>query len=84
MYLWLDDTYIVWVCDDVLTMCCHVYLCEQAFHLGPNYLEVDLDVHNYAFLARKALWSYHDRVATVVWDMGFVIQVGGSGSTCVE
>lgn len=32
-------------------------------------------MHNYAFLARKALWSYHDRVATVVWDMGFVVQV---------
>jgi hypothetical protein len=47
----------------------------QTFHLGPNYLEVDLDVHNYAFLARKALWSYHDRLPTVVWDMGFVIQV---------
>jgi hypothetical protein len=49
----------------------------QAFHVGPNYLEVDLDVHNYAFLARKALWSYHDRIPTVVWDMGFVIQVRG-------
>jgi hypothetical protein len=48
----------------------------QHFHLGANYLEVDLDVHNYAFIARKALWSYHDRLATVVWDMGFVIQVG--------
>jgi hypothetical protein len=32
-------------------------------------------VHNYAFLARKALWSYNDRISTVVWDMGFVIQV---------
>jgi hypothetical protein len=61
----------------------------QHFHLGPNYLEVDLDVHNYAFLARKALWSYNDRIATVVWDMGFVIQVGAiwvwsavTGLTC--
>jgi hypothetical protein len=54
-------------------LCCPVL---QHFHLGANYLEVDLDVHNYAFIARKALWSYHDRLATVVWDMGFVIQVG--------
>jgi hypothetical protein len=45
------------------------------FYVGPNYLEVDLDVHNYAFLARKALWGYHDRIPTVVWDNGFVIQV---------
>jgi hypothetical protein len=47
----------------------------QMFYVGPNYLEVDLDVHNYAFLARKALWGYHDRIPTVVWDNGFVIQV---------
>lgn len=53
--------------------------------MGPNYLEIDLDVHNYAFLARKALWSYHDRLPTVVWDMGFVIQVwvcGGRMCVC--
>lgn len=47
---------------------------QQMFYVGPNYLEVDLDVHNYAFLARKALWGYHDRIPTVVWDNGFVIQ----------
>jgi hypothetical protein len=57
---------------------------RQAFHVGPNYLEVDLDVHNYAFLARKALWSYHDRIPTVVWDMGFVIQVCVCVCVCVS
>jgi len=46
----------------------------QVFYVGTNYLEVDLDVHNYAFLARKALWSYHDRLRTVVWENAFVIQ----------
>ncbi len=55
----------------------------QHFHLGANYLEVDLDVHNYAFIARKALWSYHDRLATVVWDMGCVIQVRGRERYCL-
>lgn len=55
---------------------CNVCHCPQMFYVGPNYLEVDLDVHNYAFLARKALWGYHDRIPTVVWDNGFVIQVG--------
>eukprot|EP00775_Hariotina_reticulata_P011572 gene11572-11716_t len=44
---------------------------QQVFYVGTNYLEVDLDVHNYAFLARKALWSYHDRLKTVVWENAF-------------
>jgi hypothetical protein len=52
-----------------------LFVVLQMFYVGPNYLEVDLDVHNYAFLARKALWGYHDRIPTVVWDNGFVIQV---------
>eukprot|EP00879_Flechtneria_rotunda_P007526 GHRR01007895.1.p1 GENE.GHRR01007895.1~~GHRR01007895.1.p1 ORF type:complete len:404 (+),score=176.36 GHRR01007895.1:1764-2975(+) len=47
---------------------------QQVFHVGPNYLEVDLDVHSYAFLARKALWSYHQRIATLIWENAFVIQ----------
>ncbi|KAF6265439.1 hypothetical protein COO60DRAFT_1623849 [Scenedesmus sp. NREL 46B-D3] len=51
---------------------------QQMFYVGPNYLEVDLDVHSYAFLARKALWGYHDRIATLVWDNGFVIQGNSS------
>jgi Protein ENHANCED DISEASE RESISTANCE 2, C-terminal len=50
----------------------------QAFFVGPNYLEVDLDVHSYAFLARKALWSYHERLHSVVWENGFVIQGNAS------
>lgn len=61
---------------------CHAVL--QSFYVGPNYLEVDLDVHNYAFLARKALWSYHDRIATVVWDLGFVIQVSTAAAVMIE
>jgi hypothetical protein len=56
---------------------------QQMFYVGPNYLEVDLDVHSYAFLARKALWGYHDRIATVVWDNGFVIQVRLRAWSCV-
>jgi len=27
------------------------------FFAGPNYLEIDMDVHNYAFIARKAFYG---------------------------
>jgi hypothetical protein len=42
--------------------------------VGPNYLEIDLDIHSYAFLARKALNSYASRLKEVVWEIGFVLQ----------
>jgi len=42
---------------------------------GQTTWRLGLHVHNYAFLARKALWSYHDRLRTVVWENAFVIQV---------
>jgi hypothetical protein len=42
--------------------------------VGPNYLEIDLDIHSYAFLARKALNSYATRLKEVVWEIGFVLQ----------
>lgn len=66
------------LCESGVIVTCHLYL--QMFHVGPNYLEVDLDVHSYAFLARKALWSYHDKIATAVWELGFVIQVCTAGT----
>lgn len=34
---------------------------QQHFFSGHNYLEVDLDVHAYAFLARKALMAFLTR-----------------------
>jgi hypothetical protein len=52
---------------------------QQTFIHGPNYLEIDMDAHSYTFLARKALSSYHTRLPTVVWENGFVIQVGVGG-----
>jgi len=51
---------------------------QHFFFVGPNYLEVDMDVHSYAFLARKALNSYHSRLRSVVWENAFVLQVGRS------
>eukprot|EP00877_Chromochloris_zofingiensis_P004334 jgi/Chrzof1/13901/Cz08g16190.t1 len=47
---------------------------QHYFHVGPEYLEVDLDIHSYAYLARKALNSYHSRLKDVIWEVCFVIQ----------
>jgi len=47
---------------------------QQKFFLTPTYLEVDLDIHNYAYLARKAFTGFTSRLQTVVFDNAFIIQ----------
>jgi len=47
---------------------------QHLFFNGPNYLEVDLDIHTYTYLARNALTSFISRLKTVVWENAFVIQ----------
>jgi hypothetical protein len=42
-------------------------------------MEVDLDLHTYSYLARKAIMTYVNRLPYVIWDNAFVIQVSGSG-----
>ena len=49
-------------------------------HAGPGYLEIDLDVHNYAFIARKAFHGYIHRLAPVVFENAFVVQ----GARCAR
>ena len=44
------------------------------FFTGSNYLEVDIDVHSYAYLARKAFSGFIPRLSTVVFENAFVIQ----------
>ncbi len=36
--------------------------------------QIDLDVHSYTFLARKAINSFHSRLSEVVWENAFVVQ----------
>lgn len=45
-----------------------------AFFEGPNYLEVDLDIHNYNFLFRRASLGYYGRLDSLVWENAFVLQ----------
>jgi hypothetical protein len=47
---------------------------QQRFYFGPNYMEVTLDIHAWAYLARKAFSSYIPRLGTVVFENAFIIQ----------
>ena len=37
----------------------------QHFFHGPNYFEIDVDVHSWLYVARKALWSLLPRMHEV-------------------
>ena len=52
---------------------------QQTYYEGPNdsYLEVDLDLHSYSYLARSALTSFMERLNKAVWEIAFVIQGNG-------
>lgn len=47
---------------------------QHRFYHGEGYLEVDVNVHGYAFLARKALHAFTPRLATVVFENAFVVE----------
>lgn len=47
---------------------------QQEFFSGHNYLEVDLDIHQYTYLARNAFVRFLTRMKEVVFEIGLVIQ----------
>ena len=49
---------------------------QQRFFSGPNraYLEVDIDLHSYAYLARRGFCSYIPRLPGSVSEQAFVLQ----------
>lgn len=47
---------------------------QHKFYTGSNYFEIDLDVHNYAYLARKAFTGFTSRLDSVIFDNAFIIQ----------
>lgn len=48
---------------------------QHRVYFGANYMEIDLDIHAWTYLARKAFSSYIPRLGTVVFENAFVVQV---------
>jgi hypothetical protein len=49
---------------------------QQRFYSSAQgqYMEIDLDVHSFAYIARRAFYGFLSRLATVVFENAFVLQ----------